>query len=371
MMKPDRTVSLLRTVPRNRLALIFFTLNGGRLERPATTAPPAVVRPTRTLAVSTAKSYGIYAAVPLIKLLVPVQYLAMNSSSTGGTPGVVSVVGATGRQGSAVVRHLLQDGWQVRALTRNPSSKASVALGQMGAEVHRVDTEDAATLASAFRATDGVFNVQNPMTSSAEAEVRQGLNVASAAAEAGVKHVVYGAAGVGDYKTGVGSWDSKLVVAQRFRELGLPLTVLRPMAFMELMTDKGYYPQLSTWHLMPKLMGPSRPVGWLCLDDLGAIAARVFAEPETWRGRVLSLASDVQSIDQCRALWVEGTGHRPRGFPMPVRLFERFVGTDLTTMWRWLRTNQFDMSTQSTREILPDALTVRQWMDRAAAPRKQ
>lgn len=38
----------------------------------------------------------------------------------------------------------------------------------------------------------------------------------------------------------------KLVIARRFRELGLPLTVLRPMAFMELMTDKGYYPQFST-----------------------------------------------------------------------------------------------------------------------------
>ena len=319
------------------------------------------------LPVSAAKVTGSAPPFPLIKLLMPVQYLAMNSSSGGGTPGVVSVVGATGRQGSAVVRHLLQDGWQVRALTRNPSSKASVALGRMGAEVHRVDTEDVASLTPVFRGTYGVFNVQNPMTSSAEAEVRQGRNVASAAADAAVKHVVYGAAGVGDYETGVGSWDSKLVVAERFRELGLPLTVLRPMAFMELMTDKGYYPQLSTWHLMPKLMGPTRPVGWLCLDDLGAIAARVFAEPEQWRDKVLSLASDVQSIDQCRALWLEGTGRKPRGFPMPVRLFERFVGTDLTTMWRWLRTNQFDMSTQPTREILPDALTVRQWMERAEA----
>lgn len=189
---------------------------------PSSSASPGV-------SVSTAKVTGYAPPFPLIKLLMPVQYLAMNSSSGGGTPGVVSVVGATGRQGSAVVRHLLQDGWQVRALTRNPSSKASVALGRMGADVHRVDTEDVASLAPVFRGSYGVFNVQNPMTSSAEAEVRQGRNVAAAAADAAVKHVVYGAAGVGDYKTGVGSWDSKLVVAERFRELGLPLTVLRPM----------------------------------------------------------------------------------------------------------------------------------------------
>ena len=49
---------------------------------------------------------------------------------------------------------------------------------------------------------------------------------------------------------------------------------------------------------------------------------------------------------------------------MPVWLFERFAGTDLTTMWRWLRTAEFDMSTEATREILPEALTVRDWLAR-------
>lgn len=286
----------------------------------------------------------------------------MVSSSGGDTPGVVAVVGATGRQGSAVVRHLRQDGWQLRALTRNPSSAAAQALLALGAEVQQADTEDPGTLRVPFQGAYGLFNVQNPQTIGVEAEVRQGRNVAEAAAEAGIRHVVYGAAGVSDQPTGVGSWDSKLVIAQRFRELGLPLTVLRPMAFMELMTDKGYYPQFSTWHLMPKLMGPSRPVGWLCVDDVGAIAARMFADPERWSGAVLGLASDVRSIDECRTMWQERTGRRPRGLPMPEKLFERFVGKDLTTMWRWLRTGQFDMSTQVTREVLPEARTVREWL---------
>ncbi|MEJ1191816.1 NmrA/HSCARG family protein [Pseudarthrobacter sp. CCNWLW207] len=286
----------------------------------------------------------------------------MASSSGGSTPGVVAVIGATGRQGAAVVRHLLNDGWQVRALTRTPSSDAAQALLELGAEVQQADTEDPGSLRPAFREAYGLFNVQNPQTIGVEAEVRQGRNVAEAAAAAGIRHVVYGAAGVSDQPTGVGSWDSKLVIAQRFRELGLPLTVLRPMAFMELMTDKGYYPQFSTWHLMPKLMGPSRPVGWLCVDDLGAIAARMFADPERWSGAVLGLASDVRSIDECRSMWQERTGRRPRGLPMPEKLFERFVGKDLTTMWRWLRTGQFDMSTQVTREILPEARTIRDWL---------
>jgi uncharacterized protein YbjT (DUF2867 family) len=287
------------------------------------------------------------------------------TSPFGGRPAdVVAVVGATGRQGSAVVRHLLTDGWRVRALTRNPTSAASRLLHDRGAELHQVDLEEVDSLRRAFHGAYGVFNVQNPMTSSIDAEVRQGKNVAEAEADTGVNHVVYGAAGVGDELTGVGSWDSKLAVARHFRDLDLRLTVLRPMAFMELMTDKSYYPSVSVWHLMPKLMGSSRPVGWLCTDDLGTIAARVFADPDRWGGTRLNLVSDVQSIDQCRALWRKVSGRSPRGWPMPVWLFERFVGTDLTTMWRWLRTAEFDLSTATTRELLPEALTTGDWLTR-------
>jgi uncharacterized protein YbjT (DUF2867 family) len=227
-----------------------------------------------------------------------------------------------------------------------------------------VDSEDIGTLRRAFDAAHGVFDVQNPMASSLEAEIRQGRHVADAAAEAGVRHVVYGAAGVGVEATGVGSWDSKLAVAERFRERGLPLTVLRPMAFMELMSDRTFYPGVGVWSVMPRLMGGTRPVGWLCTDDLGAITARVFADPDRWGDTTLGLVADVQSIDECRALWEQVRGRPPRGFPMPVWLFERFVGTDLTTMWRWLATAQLDMSTEATRELLPEALTVREWLAR-------
>jgi hypothetical protein len=47
---------------------------------------------------------------------------------------------------------------------------------------------------------------------------------------------------------------------------------------------------------------------------------------------------------------------------MPVRMFERFVGTDLTTMWRWLRANEIDLATAPTRAIHPGAMTVESWL---------
>jgi uncharacterized protein YbjT (DUF2867 family) len=276
---------------------------------------------------------------------------------------VVVVTGATGRQGGAVARHLLSDGWRVRALTRKPKGKPARRLAALGAEVVGADMARRATLDVAFRDAYGVFSVQNPMTAGFDGEIDQGKNVADAAKKAGVQHVVYGSAGIGR-RAGVGSWDSKLIVQAHMETLGLPLTVLRPTAFMELMTDRGFFPPVAMWHLMPKLMGVERPVLWLCVDDLGAIAAKAFADPNRFIGADLHLVSDVRSNAECREIWREVIGRAPRRFPMPTWMFERFVGTDLTTMWRWLHANDIDVDGAQTRDILPTASTVQEWLSR-------
>jgi uncharacterized protein YbjT (DUF2867 family) len=275
---------------------------------------------------------------------------------------LVAVLGATGRQGGAVARHLLADGWRVRALTRKPDSQAARALQAAGAEVASCDMADTRTLVPAFEGAYGVYSVQNPMTAGHEGEVRQGKNVADAAHAAGVQHVVYGSAGPGLRGTGVDSWESKLIIADYLRASDLPLTVLRPMAFMELMTHKDFYPAVSVWHVMPKLAGDSTPIPWLAVDDLGAVAARVFAEPSVFAGKELALAAELRSIDGCRRAWADAKGRPPRGFPMPVRLFERFVGTDLTTMWRWLAANPVAVDPTETAKLVGHVTTVEEFL---------
>ena len=274
----------------------------------------------------------------------------------------IAVVGATGLQGAAVTRRLLQEGWRVRALTRNPDGKRALALAALGADVTKADSEDQASLERCFAGVQGVYNVQNHHISGYDGEVTQGKKVGEAVARTGNAHLVYASAGTGVEGTGIGSWETKIAVTEHMRRLGIPLTVLRPMAFMELMTERRFYPAASVWHVMPKLMGQSRPVGWLSVEDLAVIAAKAFANPNDFVGRDVALASDVQSIEECRAIWRDVTGRAPRRFPMPTRLFERFTGTDETTMWRWLRENHVDLDTRPTREIHPHALTVKAWL---------
>ncbi|MCZ7574859.1 MAG: NmrA/HSCARG family protein [Ardenticatenaceae bacterium] len=278
----------------------------------------------------------------------------------------IVVTGATGLQGGAVTRHLLKEGWSVRGLTRNAAGNQAQALKALGAEVVQGDMEDVASLRPVFAGAYGVYSVQNPFTSGAEAEVRQGKNVADVAKEMGVQHLVYASAGVGRKGTNIPSWETKLQIEDSMKALALPLTILRPMAFMELMTHKKFFPAAATWHIMPTLIGSSRPVPWLCTDDLGAIAAKAFAAPHEFVGQELTLASDVQSLDECRSIYREVMGKNPSRFPMPIWLFKRFgfVGTDLTTMWHWLRTASIDLDVDRTHALHPDALSVRDWLQK-------
>lgn len=278
----------------------------------------------------------------------------------------IAVVGATGRQGGQVLRHLLQQGWRVRALTRKPESKKALELKALGAELRKADLEDPASLEAAFENVYGVYNMQASVPGKMDVELRQGRNAAEAARKTGVKHVVYGSAGPGGRKTGIEQWDAKLEVTRVMKELGLRLTALRPMAFMELMTDPTYYPQSSTWYVWPKLTGTGVQIPWISVQDLGAIAAKAFARPEDFIGRDLPLAADVQSLAEIREIYKDVRGKSPSRFPMPMFLFEKFVGKDIPNLWRWLRGNPVSLDTSQTYDVQPEAMTVRAWLQRSS-----
>lgn len=71
---------------------------------------------------------------------------------------LIVVVGATGNQGSSVVRHFLTlSSWRVRAVTRNPSSSAAQSLASAGAEVVQADSADIKSLTAAFDGANAIF----------------------------------------------------------------------------------------------------------------------------------------------------------------------------------------------------------------------
>ncbi|KAH6884151.1 hypothetical protein B0T10DRAFT_551073 [Thelonectria olida] len=71
---------------------------------------------------------------------------------------IIAVVGATGAQGSSVVKTFLTlPGWTVRSITRSPSSDKAKELASLGSEVVQADLSDPESLARAFEGAAAIF----------------------------------------------------------------------------------------------------------------------------------------------------------------------------------------------------------------------
>lgn len=106
---------------------------------------------------------------------------------------LIAVMGATGCQGGAVVDALLKcsDQFDIRAITRNPDSKAAKALAEKGIELFKADADNEDSMIAAFTGAYGAFLVTDfwsDMDMKHEIEQTKILNRAVIAAD--VKHVV-------------------------------------------------------------------------------------------------------------------------------------------------------------------------------------
>lgn len=107
---------------------------------------------------------------------------------------LVTVVGATSKQGRSVAHTLLQSGrYRVRALTRRLDSPEAEVLAQKGAELMIVPLEPGRQreLTKAFEGSDGAFLMTPPIAPPATYETELGKQQADAAVEAGVKHIIF------------------------------------------------------------------------------------------------------------------------------------------------------------------------------------
>jgi uncharacterized protein YbjT (DUF2867 family) len=94
---------------------------------------------------------------------------------------VILVAGATGRQGGAVIEHLLKNNLTVKALSRTPGSISAQLLVSRGVTVVKGDMADPQSLLHAMEGCDGVFSIQNYFEYGAEKEIQYGKNMADAA----------------------------------------------------------------------------------------------------------------------------------------------------------------------------------------------
>jgi uncharacterized protein YbjT (DUF2867 family) len=273
---------------------------------------------------------------------------------------IILVSGATGQQGGATARHLLADGWRVRALTRNPGSPAAQALATRGAEIVQGDIDDRASLDRALRGTYGVFSVVNFWLPGVgfDGEVRQGRALADAAAAARVKHFVYSSVGGADRKTGIAHFESKWLIEQYVRSLGLPATMLRPVYFMENLRRPGRAPKDG---VLAMALKPATALQMIAVDDIGAFAALALARPEQFIGTATEIAGDSLTMLQVAETWARVTGEPMRFVEVPLEQI-RSANPENASMLAWFNASGYQADIPALRRLYPGLRTLESWL---------
>ena len=284
--------------------------------------------------------------------------------------GPVLVIGATGQQGGATARQLLDRGRRVSALVRDPGSAAAGALRAAGADLVAGDLDDPASLRTAMERSFGVFLVLTMMVGprispeGVAAEERRGKAVAGLARESGVGHLVYSSLNGADARSGIPYYDSKARIEEHIRTLGIPATILRPVSFMDNFATYSR-PVLDDGELVVSLaVRPDLPMQLIAVRDFGAFAAIAFDQPDQFLGRTVEIAGDVLTPPQIAETFgrVCGLPARFRQTPIDqIRAFDRQLA-QMFTFFNEHPSEPADLP--ALRAHHPDLMSLETWVRR-------
>jgi uncharacterized protein YbjT (DUF2867 family) len=269
--------------------------------------------------------------------------------------GPVLVTGATGRQGGAVVTHLLQAGIPVRALCRDPAAARARHLRDRGVQVVPGDMDDAASLTAALAGAAGVFSVQNywdPAVGYA-GEVRQARTLAEAAHRAGVQLFVQSTMAAADEDAAPlpAHFLSKRRIEAVIDDIGLPRTFVGTVFFMDNVGDKAMGGPL----LLPMLagtLGRDTPLQMVAVTDIGRAATAAFASPARFAGTRLDVVGDTLTVPQMRAVHGRTGARRAPAWALPTAA-SRVVNHEFTAQLEWQVRAGFTTSPSEARLQVP------------------
>ncbi|KAJ7046343.1 NAD(P)-binding protein [Mycena alexandri] len=200
---------------------------------------------------------------------------------------IITIFGATGTQGSAVLEAVLADGkFTPRAVSRSLDSAASKTLIAKGVEVVVADLFNKDSLVKAIEGSEAVFGNTNfwdpsvfPADPQGKGEITQGKNLVDASKEVGVKLFIWSSLpninqlSKGLY-THVYHCDNKAVILEYLKASGVPYSVLMTGWFAENLwkvgslakTDTGYTIQI------PKFAPEDVQTSTWVANDLGQSA---------------------------------------------------------------------------------------------------
>lgn len=263
----------------------------------------------------------------------------------------VVVVGATGKQGGAVAKSLLDRGHEVRAVTRNSDSLKAKELGNAGATLITASLEETAALTRALEGATSLFAV-TPLVGDTDAEIRQGISAAEAAKAAGV-HLVFNSVSSANRQTGIPHFESKYAIERHIAKIGVRATIVAPVYFMENLyfvteqLSKGIY------------AGPlpaTRKLAQVAIADIGEVAARVLEDESRFVGTRLDLAGDELTGNDMVASLSRVTGRPFRYSQIPLDVIRQRMGEDGAKMYEWFSRVGYTVDLAALRREFSDVV---------------
>ncbi len=274
----------------------------------------------------------------------------------------IFVTGATGHQGSAAVRHLLEAGYKVRGLTRDPDSPRGEALRELGAELVAGDLDDPLSVRNSLTGCYGVFAVLTWVEEGPAGEIKQGRNLADAAKAEGVQHFLYSSVCGADRNTGIPHFESKATNERYMRSIGLPLTVLRPVYFMENFNAPTARRLISEGNLVMAL-SPDKPLQMVSVEDVGFLAAIILDNPEDWAGRTVDIAGDSLTMPEVAERFSASIGRKVFFRERPLQDLKR-IDSERYLMMKWLNEVGYDADIEAIRQVHPTLMDLEQWLSK-------
>jgi uncharacterized protein YbjT (DUF2867 family) len=274
----------------------------------------------------------------------------------------IFVTGATGNQGGAVARSLINNGFKVKVLTRNSSSPHAQNLKKLDAEVIQGDLNNTGTFRNHIKGVDGIFAALT-YENGIEKEIAQGMNLVNLAKEFEVKHFLYSSVIGADQHTGIPNWESKFKIENYLKQMNLPYTIIRPSSLFE----NFLIPQVKNRILKGKLASPvNKDVlqQFISSKDIGEIGASIFMDPGKYLGKTITIAAEEMDMKKVADIFSEGLGKEIKYQKLPMVITRLVMGKNLYKMFKWVNENDavFLKDLEGFRKEYPNLTGLKQWI---------
>ncbi len=275
----------------------------------------------------------------------------------------ILVTGATGQQGGALARLLLQKKHEVYALIRSTKSESPKAqnLRNQGAKLVEADLDKPDSLEQATNGIDSVFLMGTWVEVGTEGEIRRGKMMVDIAKEKKIEHIVYSSVVNADKNTGIPHFESKYKVEQHIKNSGIPYTIIGPTFFMDNLLSYSLAGLQQGQVALP--LSPSRILQQSAVENIAEFSALALERRNSFIGKRIDIASDEITGEQAAKVLSNELGHKIRYEQVPMEQI-RQASEDLAVMFEWFERIGTGVDVAALHKQYPEVnwLTFKDWV---------